>query len=286
MSRTNIFDLLKQNNNISRDTNRMLILFNEYIFAAINKEAFTLYRFVDEFCFDDWSGKGRCLDIQDFLETLGIRDLEYYCPTDIDGLLMFIEILYNFWYLATNYIKKSPIPFERFDTETTLQKYLDECLSDYNHKAYYYTDKEKCIIIEDLPQITAAAEATDGEISIEIVRYHHRQLAGDILQKKAILKTLGDYLEGRKTEIQRINNSLYNCITGALNNLNIRHNNVNPQNIGKYKKAVADMPQEDLEAHYDDLYQLILLAIIEIDNVSRLQEMKTLIQRINEKETQ
>lgn len=286
MSRTNIFELLKQNNNMEKDADRLKTLLCEYHYAATAEhENYTLFRFIDAFCFDDWTAKGRCLDLQDFFETLGIDELDYYFPRELDDLLVFIEILYNFWYLAENYISSHKAEFELYDTSDVLKTLMDECLSEYNQRAYYFPEEEKCIIAEDSPQVTAAAEATEPEIALDIVRYNHRQLTGEVAKKKAILKTLGDYLEGRKREITDINSALYNTITGALNNLNIRHNNIARENKSYYHEAVADMPQEELEQHYDDLYQLILLAILEIDNVVRKREMNALIQRVSAKKT-
>lgn len=286
MSRTNIFELLKQNNNMGKDADRLKTLLCEYHYAATAEhENYTLFRFIDAFCFDDWTAKGRCLDLQDFFETLGIDELDYYFPRELDDLLVFIEILYNFWYLAENYIGSHKAEFELYDTSDVLKTLMDECLSEYNQRAYYFPEEEKCIIAEDSPQVTAAAEATEPEIALDIVRYNHRQLTGELAKKKAILKTLGDYLEGRKREITDINSALYNTITGALNNLNIRHNNIAPENKSYYHEAVADMPQEELEQHYDDLYQLILLAILEIDNVVRKREMNALIQRVSAKKS-
>ena len=286
MSRTNIFELLKQNNNMGKDADRLKTLLCEYHYAATAEhENYTLFRFIDAFCFDDWTAKGRCLDLQDFFETLGIDELDYYFPREPDDLLVFIEILYNFWYLAENYISSHKAEFELYDTSDVLKTLMDECLSEYNQRAYYFPEEEKCIIAEDSPQVTAAAEATEPEIALDIVRYNHRQLTGEVAKKKAILKTLGDYLEGRKREITDINSALYNTITGALNNLNIRHNNIARENKSYYHEAVADMPQEELEQHYDDLYQLILLAILEIDNVVRKREMNALIQRVSAKKS-
>ena len=286
MSRTNIFELLKQNNNMGKDADRLKTLLCEYHYAATAEhENYTLFRFIDAFCFDDWTAKGRCLDLQDFFETLGIDELDYYFPREPDDLLVFIEILYNFWYLAENYISSHKAEFELYDTSDVLKTLMDECLSEYNQRAYYFPEEEKCIIAEDSPQVTAAAEATEPEIALDIVRYNHRQLTGEVAKKKAILKTLGDYLEGRKREITDINSALYNTITGALNNLNIRHNNIARENKSYYHEAVADMPQEELEQHYDNLYQLILLAILEIDNVVRKREMNALIQRVSAKKS-
>ena len=41
------------------------------------------------------------------------------------------------------------------------------------------------------------------------------------------------------------------------------------------------MSTEELENTYDDIYQLWLLAILEIDNVERKQKMKDLLKKVN-----
>lgn len=285
MGRTNIFELLSQNNDYERDAERLFKLFDEEIFAVVGRNAYTLKDYVDCYCFKDWPNRGKCLDVDDYLETLGYEDQPAYTPDDIEDFLTIIELIYNFFYIAFRYISNIPREAVRLkDTADILKKLMDDCLSEYNQRVFYYEDKQQCLIVEDSPQVTAAAEASEPEIAIDIVRYNHRQLAGDIAKKKAILKTLGDNLEGRKKEISNINSTLYKNITGALNNLNIRHNNTNPENKSYYHRAVAEMPQKELEAHYDDLYQLILLAILEIDNVQRQRDMSDLIQKVCEKE--
>ncbi len=283
MSRINIFELLIKNNNIQKDASRLDALFDSYYFVEeFPRKAYTLKEFVDKYCFRKWLGRGRCLDADDFLETVGYSDMERLAQENhLDSFILLIEVIYNFWYLATTYGDQNSDNLQYYGTVHMLQEAMDACLSEYNQKAFYFPEQQKCIIAEDMPQITAAAEATDPETAIEIVRYNHRQLAGDIARKKAILKTLGDNLEGRKEQISGINQSLYNNITGALNNLNIRHNNTSPENRSTYHRAVAEMSEKELEEHYDDLYQLILLAFLEMDNVQRQRDMKDLVKRIN-----
>ncbi len=60
---------------------------------------------------------------------------------------------------------------------------------------------------------------------------------------------------------------LYN-IFFMLNNLNVRHNNVNEKDK-KYKAYTAHMNDEELEKWYDELYQMILLAILELEQIYR-----------------
>lgn len=296
MSRTNIFELLAENNTISKDVKRLDTLFTSVCCFEEDPESYqarerwTLKRFVDQFCFTKWKNRHRCLDVEDYLNTIGYDDLLSIAKCDsLEDFLTIIEIIYNFWHLALDHFPENSFPSiipSRYNNgiETILEisNFMNDCLSEYNQKAYYFKDDEKCIVAEDSPQVTSAAEASEPEIAIEIVRYNHRQLKGDIAKKKAILRALGDHLEGRKKEICNINATLYNNITASLNNLNIRHNNITPENRSYYHKAVAEMPNEELEQHYDDLYQLILLAILEMDNVERQRQMRELIQKVSE----
>ncbi len=282
MSRVNIFEQLANQHDYEKDAERIIKLFDdEYCVASATRE-WTLKDFVDYYCFEDWPNRGKCLNADDFLETLGYdEDLSGYTPDSVEDFLTLIEIIYNFYYMAGRCIGNNVLSQTVFlKPYSLLEKMMDDCLSEYNQKAFYFEEEQKCIVAEDSPQVTAAAEASTPDIALEIVRYHHRQLAGDIAKKKAILKALGDELEGRKTEISSINATLYGNITAALNNLNIRHNNINPNNKSNYHKAVAEMPSEELEKHYDDLYQLILLAILEMDNKERQRELKELVQKV------
>ena len=285
MSRVNIFEQLANQHDYEKDAERIVMLFDEEHCIGTPSRPLTLKDFVDYYCFEDWPNRGKCLNADDFLETLGFdEDLSGYTPDSVEDFLTLIEIIYNFYFMAGRHIGNNVLSQISFlKPYSLLKKMMDDCLSEYNQKAFYFEEEEKCIIAEDSPQVTAAAEVSTPDIALEIVRYHHRQLAGDIAKKKAILKALGDELEGRKKEISSINATLYNNITAALNNLNIRHNNINPNNKSNYHKAVAEMSSEELEKHYDDLYQLILLAILEMDNVRRQHEMKELIQAVTGK---
>ena len=54
-----------------------------------------------------------------------------------------------------------------------------------------------------------------------------------------------------------------------LNNMNVRHNNCSESAQAKYKEYVAHMTQEQLEEWYDELYQMMLLAFLLLDNEER-----------------
>ena len=109
--------------------------------------------------------------------------------------------------------------------------------------------------------------------------YNHHKLKGDISAKKNILIQLGNLLEADKKVLKQINNDLETQIFYLLNTLNLRHNNIEP-GTKNYKQVVATMSQDDLEKWYDELYQLCLLAILELDNVERKRRVNELKQKI------
>ena len=68
-----------------------------------------------------------------------------------------------------------------------------------------------------------------------------------------------------------------------LNKMNIRHNNVDESDKSNYVEYVAKLSSDELENWYDELYQLMLLAILELDNVERTIRINTLRSEIAHK---
>ena len=151
-------------------------------------------------------------------------------------------------------------------------------LEKYNHKSYI--DDERILIIEDKPEVTAVAEIIEQDLAIDIIRYNHRSMQGEIELKKKILISLGSELEPKRKELQVLNKQLSEDIFFMLNNMNLRHNNRSKKDMGKYKEYVAKMTKARLEKWYDELYQMMLLAFLLLDNVDRTENVKELKEKI------
>ena len=102
--------------------------------------------------------------------------------------------------------------------------------------------------------MTAAAEIVESKLAYEIIQYNHHLLKGDIEKKRRILKVLADKIEPMRTEFkkQQKNKELESDIGFLLNNMNIRHNNLEGKNAVDYVKELSD---EELEEWYDETYQ-------------------------------
>ena len=106
-------------------------------------------------------------------------------------------------------------------------------------------------------------------------------MKGDLERKKAILVTLGDKLEPQRDKLEKVNDHLKKDIFCLLNNLNLRHNNTDPGS--NYRPYVASMKDEELEQWYDDLYQMILLAFLELDHLDRKGRIEQLNENLKKK---
>lgn len=83
-------------------------------------------------------------------------------------------------------------------------------------------------------------------------------------------------LEAKRSDLKKADKTLENDLFYIFNNLNIRHNNIDPQLKGNYKVYVAQMPNDELERWYDEAYQMCLLAFLQLENHDRKIEFDKL----------
>lgn len=276
--RKSIFQIIEENDNLERKMGRIVQLFEKEplidIRVAGRERAYTIKEVIDAGFFSSWKQRGFCLDLDEFLEMLEFDDL---CTNDdFESYLIVIEVVYNLWMLIHTrmYVDEEESGQTASKSFMRVKEMLDEYLSQCNHKAIYYPEEEKVLIIEDNAAVSAAAEVVENTVAKEILRYNHYSLKGDLKSKKEILRNLGDYLESNERTLSRIDSTLKNAIFHVLNKMGIRHKNAaNDDNVAK----VGDK----LEYWYDELYQMMLLAILRIDNDERMkkysQELKPLL---------
>lgn len=128
----------------------------------------------------------------------------------------------------------------------------------------------------------SVAEIVDDDLATLILQYNHFMLEGDLDSKKSILSDIGQALESLRDNLKKCNKLLETNIFFMLNNMNIRHNNRSKTQDGKhYKEYVAKMRKSKLEEWYDDLYQMMLLAYLEMDGQERTKRVDELKKKIN-----
>ncbi len=276
MARRNIFEIMSEQFDLEQELVRIKRLFISIECVHVPGVGFySVYNYVKYYGFSSWKNRGRCIDVDDFLSQFDYDDLWNTASYDIEDLFLLIEIIYNFWHLVRCRTSTSVGYDERAKNFRLLKRVMDDCLAQYNYKGEYFPELQQLIVVEDKPEITAVAEIVEKELAVEIIRYNHYALKGDLQNKKAILLRLASDLEPKRPDIKNINGPLEDGIFYILNNLNLRHNNTIAGDR-YYRQAVVDMDESTLEEWYDELYQMMLLAYLQLDNVERNRKVKDL----------
>lgn len=279
--RKSIFDIASESINMENEVKRILtIAKSEEILCVDDCFDCTIFEFVNGYCFEEWKYRSHFIDVDDYLNALNFNKLVSTAKTDAESLLTFIELIYNFWFLCHQKLeeKQGDYSFESRGNFYHLRQIMDDILEKYNHTIT--VDEDRILVVEDNEAVTAVAEILPKKLSTNVIKYNHRSLQGEIEAKKSILLSLGAELEPKRKVLSDQNKQLEDDIFYMLNNINLRHNNCNAELESKYKEYVAKMSNEELENWYDELYQMMLLAFLLLDNVERTKKVKELKRKI------
>lgn len=228
--------------------------------------------------FEGFYFRGTCLDLDEFDEEYGFRFVEQPQDFDIDYLVSFCEYVYNF-----------VLHFEDqfFFGQLNKHFYLQHISKVIDALNYIQSSEDGLTIFVPRDNVALAVselEQIPKNVSHKILAYHHHTMKGDIEAKKATLIILASQLEPQEKALSQIDNSFKSDLFYAFNNLNIRHNNVDPTDKRYYKKVVAEMNAEELERLYDETYRMCLLAFMHLEQKDRKKEFDEVKNKIEAKE--
>lgn len=216
--------------------------------------------------FLDMPFRGTCLSLSDFNKSYGFDFESKPKDFDIDYLVVFCEYTYNFVvYLRNAY--GSP-----YKTLYINQMRMVLDMIDYEFIDDEYTRMN--ILVPRKQESIAVAEIADKKIAYSILEYNHHSLKGNLEKKKAILKLMADDIEPERNKLRSINRTFESNLFQMLQKF-VRHNN-------EEKPYIKGLSPDELEACYDDIYQMWLLAKLEIDNLERKKRVEFVLQKINE----
>lgn len=222
------------------------------------------------------SFRGTAISLEDFEEKHNIYFSESPNDFSLDYFILFCEYWYNMskqFYWNCNYMFSNTSP-------SFIIGQIDTIIEELNFKQI---NKDNFVLF--VPKDNAAIEVSEvvSENSFETLFYNHYSLKGDLNSKRELLIKFASYLEPRRRKLNSINSKLESDLFQLFNKLHIRHNNKNINDPGHYVEFVADMNNEELEKWYDEVYQMYLLAILELEHLERKKELNVLINNINNK---
>lgn len=243
----------------------------EYTFEMIFVEHFTEYPF-----------ETTCLSLDEFNEECGNLFEENPKNFDADYFISFAEYFYNMliWLPPRFY---EFYTFHLYDN-LFVQQHILKVIETFGYTSINENGFTIFVPKDNVTIAVSELEQIPENVSHKILAYQHHSMKGDIEAKKATLIVLASQLEPQEKALSQIDNSFKSDLFYAFNNLNIRHNNVDPSDKRYYKKVVAEMEAEELERWYDETYQMCLLAFMRLEQKERKKEFDEVKNRIEAKE--
>lgn len=271
MARKNIYEIIHTSKiNVAAMYNRVLTLYaKEEI--IIHYQKYTIETCIEESfrSFSEDFKKGT-ISLEDFNDTFGLWFEEEDCES-ADDFLTFCEYVYN---LTTQLLES----IEGLEEMAKLEKQsqllfssIHKALEDLGHMLITKENFSICVP-KSLPA-EAVAEIVDENLSYTVLEYNHFRLKGNLTAKLSILKLMADDIEPHRKVLDSIDNNLSKLLFQMLNKF-VRHNTTD--NV--FLNSITD---EDREYWYDEIYQMWLLAKLELDNVDRKRRVKEVLSIIN-----
>ena len=216
---------------------------------------------------------GTAISLKDFNSRENANYIYYVGSPNLDFLLGFCEYCYNFAVaLEPRVSLKNSVHCKE------VIKHINKLVDKLSYTLV--DDGGVWILVAKDSNIMAAAEVAPEQIGFDLIKYDYRGYNGDLEGKKSILLCLIDYLEPKRRQLETLARGLTNDLFFIANNLNIRHNNTDPQDSGKYKTAVARMDNKEIEQWYDFCHELCAAAILLLGYDARHNEVEMLKERI------
>lgn len=264
--RRSIFDLMNNKEiDIEREFKRIYELFEKDIFDNTYPQR-SICTVIDEDYFNEWKNRGRNISINDLFTSLQIRDKNGLKENSINKLLLYIEVIVNLISISIEKIRVEMINYYSYDWDTykLLKENINSLLEDLNYQISKLSNGELVIVEKDI--LSSSIAETNGDISDKVIEYRRFALKGKIDEKRELLNLLANEVEGMKPIFKGTTYSnLMDDVQFMLNNLNIRHNNMEGKNKKQY---VIELPKKELEKLYDKTFDMIL-GIFVIDKYIR-----------------
>lgn len=217
--------------------------------------------------------RGTCLNLDEFNEKYNFHF--DYPPEDlcIDFLISYCEYLLNLLEGIRPLYEKKYLR-SKVDYFCLLQEQIFRLTQLVGFK---HLVKDKLIVFVPFSSASfSAAEILPDDLALKTIFYNHHSLKGKIEEKKAILLKYASYLEPLRSKLHNLNSSFADDLFYLFNNLNIRHNNCNPNSKKHFKAFVAALKNEEIENWYDEIYQMCLLAVLMLDHIERKNKIDDL----------
>lgn len=269
MARRNFYDIIKNSKfNVESEYERV-----HHLLHSTDYTEETIYTMIEEaFMEFPESFRGRTISLNDFNKTYGFVFIPFSGLVRIDDFISYCEYIHN---LCNQLLCCEDYKLYKEDIDA-VEFLLDTIEGAIDELGYISVEKDDVLIyIEKDPAAISVAEIVPEEIAFSVLEYNHYRLKGDLVRKREILRNMADNIEDKsiRGDLKQINGTLESQLYQLLNKF-VRHDHSQTPHI-------ATMTDDEIEAVYDDIYQMWLLAQLELDHLDRKNRMKSLLEQIN-----
>lgn len=267
MARRNFYDIIKNSGiNLQAEYTRIYKLFYEGMphYPPVAPFVDRFFVFLPDYLV------GRAVSYSDYINTYNFNFSGEPEQLDVDYLISFCEYVQN----LCDGIKNCKIQRKDniiSDTITRLTKLIYSCMEDMGQMPV--TQDNLLIFVPKNSAAVAVMEIVNEDLALTILEYHHYRLKGNLAKKKSILKTMADDIEASRGKLKEINRTLETQLFQMLNKF-VRHDH-------SKTPYIETMSDADIEQCYDDIYQMWLLAKLELDHLERKKRVEGLLSEIN-----
>ena len=238
---------------------------------------YSIENFVDKKYFYSWKGKEGCSDTDAMRQGLDIDNILEKENPSVNEVLTYLQYTLNIAELCRRNFNSDELTGYYFDLRsyTNLLTRIRELLTRLKYDVKYVAEKEVIYLVTKDVATDAVTNTSEDPITDAIVEYNSYSVAGNLDRKRKILNDMGDMVENYTDNRSPGNVKLFSNIEFMLYNFNIRNNNLDGDDKVDH---VAAMSKEELEAWYDETYQMLLLRILQHENLERMKRVEAVQQ--------
>lgn len=178
---------------------------------------------------------------------------------EIENVLANIDIIINCIYYfqknAQRYFCREADALKIIDV---IFKAINQFLLSNGYKVEYNDENKQAFIVQNEIAINIE-DIEDKKLKSNIISFYDYKNSNDIEEKKKILLILAGQLESQKKDIKDLfGTKIQEMLNNYVNNLNIRHNNIDKEYKKCYNKTIAELSDEEMLGWYDYIFAFML----------------------------